>query len=211
LLSESIATEAQLKELEAAIRKEVDAASAHANACLVPPAEEFYTDVFADPALIPDNAIATAQPRAAATYRAQSDRKMTFGQAVNEALAIALESDPSVFLLGEDIADPAGGVVKTTYGLSTKFGRHRVRPTPIAEQAIVGAAIGAAMAGMKPVAEIMINDFLMVCMDQRTFDHPHTHGWFRRQLRRPAFAIARGLARPYAGLEDRLSQHACRG
>jgi len=166
LLSESIATEAQLKELELAIRKEVDAASAYANACAVPPAEEFYSDVFADAALIPDHAIATAAPRAAESYQPKAERQMTFGQAVNEALAIALETDPSVFLLGEDIADPAGGVVKTTYGLSTRFGCDRVRPTPIAEQAIVGAAIGAAMAGMKPVAEIMINDFLMVCMDQ---------------------------------------------
>ena len=166
LLHDRVATETQLKEIESGVRKEVDAASAHANACPVPPASEFYTDVFADPALIPDNAIPAAQPRAAATYRPVSDRQMTFGQAVNDALAIALEGDPSVFLLGEDIADPAGGVVKTTYGLSTRFGRDRVRPTPIAEQAIVGAAVGAAMAGMKPVAEIMINDFLMVCMDQ---------------------------------------------
>jgi pyruvate/2-oxoglutarate/acetoin dehydrogenase E1 component len=57
-------------------------------------------------------------------------------------------------------------VVKATAGLSTKYGLDRVRPTPISEQAIVGAAIGASLAGMRPVAEIMINDFLAVCMDQ---------------------------------------------
>nr|WP_246263680.1 alpha-ketoacid dehydrogenase subunit beta [Parasphingopyxis algicola] len=91
---------------------------------------------------------------------------MPFGQAVNEAMAVALERDDSVFLLGEDIHDPAGGIVKATLGLSTRFGIDRVRPTPISEQAIVGAAIGASMRGMKPVAEIMVNDFAMVAMDQ---------------------------------------------
>ena len=166
LIDAGIATDAALKELEATIRKEIDAASDYARKAPAPDTAELYTDVFADTASIPDHVIATATPQAAGQYQPQSERMMTFGQAVNEALAIALEADKNVFLLGEDIADPAGGVVKTTYGLSTRFGRDRVRPTPIAEQAIVGAAIGAAMAGMKPVAEIMINDFLMVCMDQ---------------------------------------------
>ena len=78
----------------------------------------------------------------------------------------ALGADPSVFLLGEDIADPSGGVFMVSKGLSTKYGAHRVRATPISEQAIVGAAIGAAVAGMRPVAEIMLMDFLAVCMDQ---------------------------------------------
>ena len=166
LIDDGIATDSSLKEIETATRHEVDAASEYARKAPAPADSELYTDVFADQTLIPDHVIATAQPKAAVQYQPKSDSMMTFGQAVNEALAIALESDKDVFLLGEDIADPAGGVVKTTYGLSTTFGRDRVRPTPIAEQAIVGAAIGAAMAGMKPVAEIMINDFLMVCMDQ---------------------------------------------
>ncbi|OMC17156.1 pyruvate dehydrogenase [Mycolicibacter heraklionensis] len=87
-------------------------------------------------------------------------------QAVCSALDDALARDPSVLLLGEDIADPGGGVFKTSVGLSTKYGAHRVRATPISEQAIVGAAIGAAIAGMRPVAEIMLMDFLAVCMDQ---------------------------------------------
>lgn len=87
-------------------------------------------------------------------------------QAVCSALDDALGRDPSVILLGEDIADPGGGVFKTSVGLSTKYGTHRVRATPISEQAIVGAAIGAAIAGMRPVAEIMLMDFLAVCMDQ---------------------------------------------
>ncbi|MFF2554037.1 alpha-ketoacid dehydrogenase subunit beta [Nocardia sp. NPDC058058] len=91
---------------------------------------------------------------------------MTGFQALGSALDDALGRDPSVFLLGEDIADPGGGVFMVSRGLSTKYGRDRVRATPISEQAIMGAAIGAAVAGMRPVAEIMLMDFLAVCMDQ---------------------------------------------
>jgi pyruvate dehydrogenase E1 component beta subunit len=87
--------------------------------------------------------------------------------AINQALDGALARDPKVLLLGEDISDPTGGgVYKATMGLSTKHGLDRVRSTPISEQAIVGAAIGAAIAGYRPVAEIMIMDFIAVCMDQ---------------------------------------------
>jgi len=87
-------------------------------------------------------------------------------QAINAALVHALDNDPKVFLLGEDIADPEeGGIVGVTKGLSTRFGEQRVRTTPISEQAIIGAAIGAAMAGYKPVAEIMMMNFIAVAMD----------------------------------------------
>jgi len=91
---------------------------------------------------------------------------MGFAAAINSALDVALGSDPDVFLLGEDISDPGGGVYNITKGLSTKYGEHRVRDTPISESAIVGAATGAALAGKRPVAEIMIMDFLGVCLDQ---------------------------------------------
>lgn len=93
--------------------------------------------------------------------------KISFSQAINQALDEALAADPDVFLLGEDIADPqGGGVFKATNGLSTKYGLERVRSTPISEQAIMGAAVGAAITGMRPVAEIMFMNFLTVCMDQ---------------------------------------------
>jgi pyruvate dehydrogenase E1 component beta subunit len=95
-------------------------------------------------------------------------RMLPMGLAINEALDLALGLDPKVFLLGEDIAEPSGGVYKVTKGLSEKHGKHRVRKTPISEQAIVGAAVGAAIAGYRPVAEIMIMDFLAVCLDQVT-------------------------------------------
>ncbi len=92
---------------------------------------------------------------------------ITFAQASNMAMDEALATDDSVFLLGEDIADrEGGGVAKVTTGLSTKHGAHRVRSTPISEQAIAGAAVGAAIAGMRPVAEIMLANFLSVAMDQ---------------------------------------------
>jgi len=87
-------------------------------------------------------------------------------QAINLALDEAMGLDPSVILLGEDIGDEEeGGVVGVTRGLSTKYGRSRVRTTPISEQAIIGAAIGAAIVGMRPVAEIMLMNFTAVAMD----------------------------------------------
>lgn len=94
------------------------------------------------------------------------ERKVTMAAAINEALDVALSVDSSVFLIGEDVADPAGGVFKVTKGLSSKHGVDRVRATPIAEQAIIGAAIGSAMVGCRPVAEIMFFDFVTVAMDQ---------------------------------------------
>jgi pyruvate/2-oxoglutarate/acetoin dehydrogenase E1 component len=95
-------------------------------------------------------------------------RIMPLGLALNEAMDIAMGLDEKVFLLGEDIAEPSGGVYKITKGLSTKYGTARVRKTPISEAAIIGAAVGAAIAGYKPVAEIMIMDFIAVCLDQIT-------------------------------------------
>lgn len=87
-------------------------------------------------------------------------------EAINMALHDALAEDESVFLLGEDIADAeGGGVLGLTKGLSERFGTERVRSTPISEQAIIGAGIGAAIAGMRPVAEIMLMNFTTVAMD----------------------------------------------
>lgn len=95
-----------------------------------------------------------------------SNNEIAMTAALNQALDHALGSDPDVFLLGEDIVDPVGGAFGVTKGLSTKYGRDRVRETPISEQAIIGAGIGAAMIGGKPIAEIMIADFHAVCLDQ---------------------------------------------
>jgi 2-oxoisovalerate dehydrogenase E1 component len=85
--------------------------------------------------------------------------------ALNNALHKLLEHDPDVILLGEDLHDPYGGAFKVTAGLSEKF-RGRVISTPISEAGITGAGIGLAMAGKKPIVEIMFADFLTLCMDQ---------------------------------------------
>ncbi len=90
--------------------------------------------------------------------------ELTYRDAVAAAIAQEMRRDNNVVFLGEDIA-AAGGVFKTTVGLLDEFGPERVRDTPISEQAIIGAAMGAAMTGLKPIAEIMFSDFFAVCWD----------------------------------------------
>ncbi|MGH3388083.1 MAG: alpha-ketoacid dehydrogenase subunit beta, partial [Actinomadura sp.] len=90
--------------------------------------------------------------------------EITYREAVSEGIAREMRRDPTVVCLGEDIG-AAEGVFKTTTGLLKEFGNQRVWDTPISEQAIVGAAMGAAMTGMRPVAEIMFSDFLACCWD----------------------------------------------
>jgi pyruvate/2-oxoglutarate/acetoin dehydrogenase E1 component len=90
--------------------------------------------------------------------------ELTYREAVSAAIAQEMERDPSVFLIGEDVA-AAGGAFKATTGLLERFGPERVRDTPISEEAIVGAAMGAAMTGLRPIAEIMFSDFLATCWD----------------------------------------------
>ena len=92
-------------------------------------------------------------------------RKITYREALKEALREEMRRDPRVFLLGEDIAQ-FGGSYKVTQGLLDEFGPERVRNTPISEAAIVGAAVGAALTGMRPVAELMYVDFSGIAMDQ---------------------------------------------
>ena len=97
----------------------------------------------------------------------QTKKQITGAEATRLALFEAMEADPTVLVFGEDVADrEGGGVLGATKGLSAKFGSLRVRSTPISEQAIVGAAVGAAIAGMRPVAEIMLMNFISVAMDQ---------------------------------------------
>ena len=90
--------------------------------------------------------------------------ELTYREAVAAGIAQEMARDENVVFLGEDVA-AAGGVFKTTVGLLEKFGPKRVRDCPISEQAILGATMGAAMTGLKPIAEIMFSDFLAVCWD----------------------------------------------
>lgn len=90
--------------------------------------------------------------------------ELTYRAAVARAIAQEMQRDPSVYLIGEDIA-AAGGVFKTTPGLLETFGGRRVRDTPISEVAIIGMIMGAAMNGLRPIAEIMFSDFFATCWD----------------------------------------------
>lgn len=93
--------------------------------------------------------------------------KFTMTQALNRAIDECMAADEGVILLGEDVsAKQGGGVFKVSAGLTEKYGEHRIRATPISEQAIMGAAVGAALTGFRPIAEIMLMNFVTVCMDQ---------------------------------------------
>jgi acetoin:2,6-dichlorophenolindophenol oxidoreductase subunit beta len=106
-----------------------------------------------------------------------ASRTATFREAINEALHLEMARDPDVILMGEDVAggatvsgfeqdDAWGGVLGVTKGLVQEFGRERVLDTPISESGFIGAAVGAAATGLRPVAELMFVDFFGVCMDQ---------------------------------------------
>jgi pyruvate dehydrogenase E1 component beta subunit len=90
--------------------------------------------------------------------------ELTYRQAVAAGIAQEMERDPMVVFIGEDVG-AAGGVFKTTEGLLARFGKDRVRDTPISEQAIVGAVMGAAMTGLRPIGELMFSDFFAVAWD----------------------------------------------
>jgi pyruvate dehydrogenase E1 component beta subunit len=90
--------------------------------------------------------------------------ELTYRAAIARGIAQEMRRDPSVVLVGEDVG-AAGGVFKLTEGLFAEFGPDRVRDTPISEQAIVGAAMGAAMTGLRPIAELMFSDFFAVTWD----------------------------------------------
>ena len=91
-------------------------------------------------------------------------RKLTMAQAISEAIGQEMERDAEVFVLGEDVGK-YGGIFGATGGLLDKFGKDRIMDTPISETGFIGAAIGAAAEGMRPIAELMFVDFFGVCMD----------------------------------------------
>ena len=105
-------------------------------------------------------------------------RTITYREAINEAIRLEMRRDPTVILMGEDVAGGAGthleakgeeawgGDLGVTKGLVQEFGRNRIRDTPISESSFIGAAVGAASTGLRPIAELMFVDFFGVCMDQ---------------------------------------------
>jgi 2-oxoisovalerate dehydrogenase E1 component len=152
-LAEGGAAEADLAELEREVEAAVDAAAREA------------TDAPA-----PDPALARAHvnvPAAAAgdTGEPAEERDLTYGMAVNEALRRELAARPEVVVYGEDVGH-AGGIFGVTRTLQEQFGERRVFDMPIAESAILGSAVGAALEGLRPVVEIMWADFMLVALDQ---------------------------------------------
>ncbi len=129
-------------------------------------------------------------------------REIAYGQAVNEAIRTAMRTDPSVFVMGEDVAGAAGrahlgfvdawgGPFATTKGLIVEFGPERVRDTPISEAGFIGAAIGAAATGMRPVVELMFIDFLGTCLDQILNNASKMRYMFGGQARVPVTILTR--------------------
>jgi pyruvate/2-oxoglutarate/acetoin dehydrogenase E1 component len=130
-------------------------------------------------------------------------KRIGMAEALRDAMRIAMETDPTVFLLGEDIGVPGGfgGGFTVTLGLSDEFGRERVIDTPISEVAIVGAAVGAAMAGTRPVAEMQYGDFVFCAMDQVVNQAAKMHYMSNGQIRVPM------VLRLPVGASQRGAQH----
>lgn len=118
------------------------------------------------------------------TVPTTAPRTRTFVQALNEALDLMMAEDDRVFMLGEDIGE-MGGDFGVTRDLFEKYGPERVRDTPLSEAAIVGAAVGSSMVGMRPVAEIMFADFLSECYDQLVNNAAKMHYMFDGQFKAP--------------------------
>ncbi|UCB51424.1 MAG: dehydrogenase E1 component subunit alpha/beta [Deltaproteobacteria bacterium] len=153
LLEEATLTPHEAAEITRQAEREVDEAVSFALSSPDPPLESLTEDIYApDPSVI---------YQAVSSY--PSAREISYSKALLEALAEEMVLDERVFLLGEDVS--TGGYFAVTAGIAEKFGAERVMDTPISEYAIVGAAVGAAMTGRRPVAEILFSDFLTTCMD----------------------------------------------
>ncbi len=111
-------------------------------------------------------------------------RNLTYAEAIREAMTLEMRRDENVFLLGEDIG-VYGGSFGVTAGMIDEFGSERVKDTPISEAVIVGAAAGAAMMGMRPVAEIMFSDFVTIAMDQLVNQAAKLHYMFNGKVSVP--------------------------
>jgi 2-oxoisovalerate dehydrogenase E1 component len=141
----------ELDGIDAAARKELDDAIAFAEASAEPTEDLLKSAVYA-----PHLAVVELQER--------GTREITFAQALNEAMAQEMERDPSVFLMGEDVGQ-TGGIFQVSKGLMDRFGADRVRDTPISEATFCGAGVGVAIAGMRPIVEVQIFDFVTLMMD----------------------------------------------
>ncbi|HUW15190.1 MAG TPA: thiamine pyrophosphate-dependent enzyme, partial [Anaerolineae bacterium] len=165
LVEQGIATQEEIDALEVKVEDEIEAATEFALASPTPPVEELERYVYTDFKWTAADIARERELRQRVRSGGPGTRKIEFRQAVQEALREEMTRDPSVFVMGEDIG-LYGGAYGATKGLFEEFGEERVRDTPISEATIGGAAVGAAMAGMRPVAEIMYVDFTPLAMDQ---------------------------------------------
>jgi pyruvate/2-oxoglutarate/acetoin dehydrogenase E1 component len=130
-------------------------------------------------------------------------REIMYREAVRDALREEMLRDPKVFQIGEDLRDPWRGTFKATDGLSTEFGNERVLNTPIAEESIIGAALGAAMTGLRPVAEIMFIEFMTRAMDAVCLQVTKMHSMTGGQAKVPLVIRTQG-----GGFRASSSHHA---
>ena len=129
--------------------------------------------------------------------------EMTYGAAIRSAIEWEMDHDPRVFIMGEDIG-VYGGAFGVTMGMVDRFGKERVRDTPIAEEGIVGAGIGAALVGMRPIVEMQFSDFIMNAMDQVVNQAAKIHFMFGGRMSVPL--VIRGPAGAGTGAAAQHSQ-----
>jgi len=172
LIEQGSLTEAEVQMLEARAQAAIEDAIAFADASPEPPVEHLLHDVYSEEREVQANPDRVLPAWIASTFGPatpiappQGKREISYAEALREAMTQALECDSRVFLFGEDIG-VYGGAFGVTLGLIDRFGPERVRDTPISENTIVGAAVGAALTGMRPIAEMQFLDFIALAMEQ---------------------------------------------
>jgi pyruvate/2-oxoglutarate/acetoin dehydrogenase E1 component/TPP-dependent pyruvate/acetoin dehydrogenase alpha subunit len=158
-------TDEEFEALEKSVEVKLDNAMVFSEASPEPEPEDVDTDVFATLKTTADDVDAEYQLRQRVRREGDKMRQISYAQALQEAMREEMQADPRVFIMGEDVG-LYGGAYGATRDLFKEFGKWRVLDTPISEATIGGAAVGAAMAGMRPVAEIMYVDFTPLAMDQ---------------------------------------------
>ncbi|MDH7474776.1 MAG: dehydrogenase E1 component subunit alpha/beta [Anaerolineae bacterium] len=165
LVEAGVATQEEIDALEKKVQREIKEATEFALNSPNPPVEELELYVYAPFKWTEADVTRERELRARCRTGGAGTRKIRYWQAIQEALREEMNRDPNVFIMGEDVG-LYGGAYGATRGLLEEFGAERVRDTPISEATIGGAAVGAAMCGMRPVAEIMYVDFTPLAMDQ---------------------------------------------
>jgi len=165
LVEMGLATEAEIDAVEEQVEVAIEGATEFALSSPTPPVEELELYVYAPFKWTQADIVRERELRERCRVGGPGTRKIQFRQAIQEALREEMERDPSVFVMGEDVG-LYGGAYGATRGLLQEFGPERVRDTPISEAIIGGSAVGAAMCGLRPVAEIMYVDFTPLAMDQ---------------------------------------------